>query len=188
MTDNPFEHPLVGDFCRLNSGERLPTLIEWADAGVLSPDDLRALLPVIWQHADAPLLTFSVETLVRLFRRAGFHRDINDMSGPPGDGLTVYRGAYPIVRRGLAWTTSPDKAAWFCTYADVHAVRAAHSGQPIDGSRVASERSRPRVYVAHAPADAILAIYSERDEQEVVADPRMLTELRVYSPRDGSAR
>ena len=75
----------------------------------------------------------------------------------PREALTLYRGALPGYARGMAWTTSQKRAAWF---ADTWAQAAGR---------------KAFVYTVDAPPDAILATLPDRKDSEVVVDPRRIS-------------
>lgn len=177
---------LPKEFDLLPSGKRLPTLLEWHATEKLDRAALRRLLTEYWCVLDAPLLAASPEQLVALFRDAGFLSDTRKITAPPSEGLTVYRGCHPAVRRGLAWTTSRERAEFFIQYAQQHRARAYYTRAIRRPEAVGESRLRPQLYTAHAPAPVILAMFNERQEYEVVVDPAGLVDVREST--EGEAR
>jgi len=100
------------------------------------------------------------DATVRLFRAAGFVTDTPGTERPTAP-LTVYRGCLTWRRRGVSWTLKQDRATF---YAERHAR--AHGGQGA------------RVYAATIPTEHVLGIFLERQEAEIVLDPRRLQKLR----------
>jgi hypothetical protein len=73
--------------------------------------------------------------------------------GLPTGAATLYRGCLPARVRGMAWTTTVERAEFFAERRGASA----------------------RVYAAHVPPRHILAILHDRGEDEVVVNPRWLS-------------
>jgi hypothetical protein len=145
---------------------------EWR-AGNLGHADLRDLLPQIWtrESTDSPEAVAGTAACVQLFRSAGFIAIPNDLK-KPGGALTIYRGAPESHRIGMAWTQSETIAGHF-----------------RDGKR---RRLGVEAFVFQASAgeDAVLALFDDRREREVVIDPALITDVRrvLHPTGDGDAR
>ena len=150
--------------CRIDEGDyegalllydgnsRMAVLWDWLVEGEIEVEDLRALLPLAWTHAEAP--SALPDLALELFRHAGFVSDTDvELSGL----LTVYRGAAPGEPKeqvGISWTLSYTRAEWF-------ARRLVRGGGG-------------KVFVAQVQAVDVLAYFVKRDEAEVVVDPATL--------------
>jgi hypothetical protein len=126
-------------------------------AGRIDPTILRAVLPGVWVGAEWPEACVPRRTWISWFRLAAF--------APPPAPVTIYRGSIPRFARGMAWTSDPEKAAWFARrWAVLRHPRVAH------------------VYTVAAPPEAILAdmdaLFEGRAEAEIVVDPALLPPLR----------
>lgn len=124
---------------------RLRTLREMWDSGELSHEELRELVPDTWSDAEPS----SEPAWWPLFKAAA--PLVDDL--PPGDPLTIYRGAQSHDVLGLAWSLDCSVAAWF-------ALRFDETGQVIVGS---------------VPRAKVAAYITNRDEAEVIAHPRSVT-------------
>lgn len=130
---------------------------EW-EAGHLARADLRDLLPQIWtrESTDSPEAAIGTAACVELFRNAGFVAIPNNLQKPTS-AVTIYRGAPESHRIGMAWTQSETIARQF-----------------RDGKR---QRLRVETLVFRATAhpEAVLALFDDRRECEVVVDPALIT-------------
>ncbi len=141
---------------------RLSMLWEWTRAGLVDEDSLRALLPGTWMGTEFPRQYKGVP--LRLFRKAGWVTDAEGLERPDY-GLTVYRGTIAGSKLGIAWTKSPAVAAWFAT-------------------RLAPRNRTPIVYEGWIDGGDVLAVFTSKDEAEVVADPKRIRDIRVHPDND----
>jgi hypothetical protein len=86
------------------------------------------------------------------------------------DRVTVFRGCSRTRLRGLSWSTDPDAAAGF-----------AHGHR---GLRVPS----PVIARAEVEKAAVLAVFTDREESEILLDPRDLRRPRVMDLASGAGR
>jgi hypothetical protein len=93
-----------------NRGPELLSGLE--DAGLLTLWALRKHVGAVWSGCEFPESALDVETWGELFDRAGYTVDGRRAPRPTAP-LTLYRGATPERRYGLAWTPDRDVAAWF---------------------------------------------------------------------------
>ena len=102
----------------------------------------------------------------QILRDAFRHVRLADML-PPGDldwflsldpVIAVYRGCQSGRERGLSWTTDLKVAAGFAV-----------------GKRCSN--SQPRLITAQIPKKHVLAVFADRNESEIVLDPRRLRRL-----------
>ena len=132
---------------------------EW-EAGNLARADLRDLLPQIWtrESTDSPEAAIGTVACVQLFRSAGFVAIPSNIERPTAS-LTIYRGAPESHRIGMAWTQSETIARQF-----------------RDGKR---ERLRVEAFAFQATAypEAVLALFDDRREREVVVDPTPIADI-----------
>ncbi len=129
-------------------------LFDWWYAGWLAVEDLRAVLPDAWCEPEWPQRQLTVAGWSDLFRVAGFVSDGGQT--PPSSPLAVHRGATWGRRRGMAWTTDRERAAWFAARREQHGL----------------------VFTVTVEPDAVLAMIDGRDEHEIVVDPSMLPPVR----------
>jgi hypothetical protein len=155
----------VGDFERAfellgsEAWERAPLLDHWWQAGRLDRRMLAVLLPQAWQGPRWPLQVLDARTWLDLFKAAGFvswDSLVGTEIAAPSVPLTVYRGATDGVgAQGMAWTEDLETARRF--------AQAAESGE-----------ERGVIYRAVVPPEAVLAIFRDRAEHEVLVNPDML--------------
>jgi hypothetical protein len=155
---------LVAELCgRPNAIARLHA--EWR-AGHLTRADLRDLLPQIWtrESTDSPEAAIETAECVQLFRSAGFVAIPNNIERPTR-ALTIYRGAPESHRIGMAWTQSEAIARQF-----------------RDGKR---QRLRVEAFVFQATAhpEAVLGLFDDRREREVVVDPTLIADISRVADR-----
>ncbi len=133
--------------------ERTVALHDWWSSGRLSAEQLRPLLTETWTKAHFPLARVGERAWVRMFKAAGF---ITDSGRPaPEHDLIVYRGA-PLQTRGLgmSWSFDAETAGDFAYQSLAHGPAG--------------------TYRAVVPPRAVLAIFEQRRESEVVVNPNML--------------
>lgn len=162
-----------------DSWERLPAVVQLCRDGRIDEDRLRELLPDAWSLANAPLAYVDSESLVTVFEMAGFISD-EDGGEKPTEPLTVYRGAHPSFRDGLAWTTSEERAWFFaCNYPDTLRTRMwidhQVSGSPAPALGNPDEGFH--VYRATVLPWGVLARFDGRKEEEVVVNPDALHDI-----------
>lgn len=111
--------------------------------------------------------------LLNLMRRHGsgepfLHGDAGALYRRLEDDVTLHRGCSADRVRGISWTTDPKIAATFAR---------GHRGIPV-----------PRAVIARAivPKTAIFTVATERNESELIIDPRRLRQL-VITPFDRGA-
>lgn len=146
----------------VNSETRLSVmlnLIEDQPAAIVWPVFLRA-----WPICDAT--RYQRRDLLRLLRSLSSARDFFDADGATffdrlPDPVTIYRGCSRPRVRGVSWTTDRDVAAGFAR---------GHRGIRVPDSVVAQ---------AAVPKEAVFAVFTDRNESEVLVDPRRLRKLRL---------
>jgi hypothetical protein len=146
-------------FSRLGREECPALLFDWWYGGLLSVDDLRAVLPVAWSDPEFPQRCLAVEDWVGVFRTAGFVSDAGQSAST--EMVRVFRGATWGQRRGMAWTRNVTRARWF-------ADRLVRRGKPA------------YVFECVVEPTAVLAMLDSPDgrrEDEVVVEPRLLPPL-----------
>lgn len=122
----------------------------------LEPNDLPRAVHDAWTAPEWPEQILDTDSWVYLFGQVGYmvdgvtmhpERDLGD------DVITLYRGAIPRLRSGLAWTRSFEQAHWF-----------AHR---FDGIR---QDEGGKVWKITVPIDFVLARVTTRQEDEVIVD------------------
>jgi hypothetical protein len=140
-----------------NAGPAL--LVDWVIGrlGTRPTDEqLREVLPGVWESAEWPSLTMPRAIWIATFRRVGF------CSSPPGlpaptEPLTVSRGCTPGRRRGMAWTADIEAARWF-------ACRWLHLDSSVPASEVVTMDVPPGLVLARCEGRG------EGTEAEIVVD------------------
>lgn len=132
-----------------------PLYAAWT-AGEITVAGLRDLLPDAWAYSDpSPETVIGASAWVAMFRDAG--QLLRPTNHPALENpMTIYRGALPARRRGMAWTTRRAKAEQF-------RVRREHA-----------ERAPAFVFTATVRLDAVLGAFNTRGEHEIVVDPAFL--------------
>ena len=132
----------------------------------------RALLPHTWAVASNLLSMYAgTDTFVKLFERTGFVSDFDGVTRPD-EPIDVYRGVtgrQSYLGRGMSWTLDLDKARWFAHRHD-HLTHPMHDGKHV---------IEPTVWRSVAPPAAVLALFYEQNELEVVVNPRRLRQVRL---------
>ncbi|MGE0545074.1 MAG: hypothetical protein AB7R89_33370 [Dehalococcoidia bacterium] len=133
---------------------------------MIPPETLRTLLAThySWGGYAADV---GQRRVVNLFRHAGFVTDTWDVQ-PPTQPVFAWRGARPRHGRGLSWTTD-WVTAWF--FAARHVQRS----------------GRGYIYAAEMPPHAVLGIFRQRHEEELVVDPRALGTIYIAERLDPDA-
>jgi hypothetical protein len=139
----------------------------WRD-GRLAVDQLRLALPPVWIHRKPQVPTIGERAWLGLFRASGFLSQVAEVRGitspfaaslrdAPPDTITVWRGArLESGGRGMSWTQYEDCAQNFAQVgADTH-------------------RQPSGVFLAKLPGRAVLAMFADEREEEVVVNPNML--------------
>ncbi len=146
------------------------TFIKFA-ASALSEKDLGKLLSTAWTQEECPNQDCNVSKreLVALFRSVPPESLMDEEERAAHqameDTVTVYRGVTPYNAkniRALSWTLDRKTADWF-----------AH--------RFGEEGT---VYEAQIQKEHILALFTGRNESEVIVDPRHLEQI-IESPEPG---
>ena len=139
---------------------RLATILEWWRNGTVQASELDEELAWAWSDMESDDTLNDPQNLeiIELWREIGFFSD-RERIGPPRRNLRVWRGGSDPM--GLAWSTSRDMALWFAN----RGVRMGFDPEEI-------------LWMAYAPPEAVLARIFQRNEQEVVVDPRLLTRVR----------
>ena len=146
------------------------TFIKFA-ASALSEKDLGQLLSTAWTQEECPNQDCNVSKreLVALFRSVSLESLMDEEERATHqaleDTVTVYRGVTPYNAkniRALSWTLDRKTADWF-----------AH--------RFGEEGT---VYEAQIRKEHILALFTGRNESEVIVDPRHLEQI-MESPEPG---
>jgi len=132
----------------------------------------RAFLPHTWAVASDYLSMYAgTDTFVKLFERTGFVSDFEDVRRPE-EPIELFRGVtgrQSHLARGMSWTLDLDKARWFAHRHD-HLTHPMHDGKHV---------IEPTVWRSVAPPAAVLALFYEQNEREVVVNPRRLRQVRI---------
>ncbi len=125
-----------------------------------TPEQLRQLIGDWWTQIEYPSqIALRQPQVLDLFRAAGFVANPADVAQPT-EVLTVYRGVQGEGSpRGLSWTTELDRAVWF--------------------ARRWPFLPLGTVWAAEVPPKHVLGIFHNREEAEVVVNPRNLRNLRA---------
>ena len=125
----------------------------------LDPQEVNAALREVWPQMHGPLHRYDQDTLLGLFRHAGY---VSDGLAFTVADQTVYRGE-PVTsgRRGISWTTDLEVAD---TYA---------KGYSTGGNA--------QVLQAVAPVASVVAQFTHEDE--FVVDPGLLAGVKVLGYR-----
>lgn len=133
-------------------------------APYLTREDYSVILADAWSYCDQPNYDPNLpkSRLLAMFRAADPKLLMNDsereMFGKLDDTVTVYRGVRSARSDGLnamSWTLSRETAEWF-------ASRYGRQG---------------KVYEARIEKQHILALFLDKNESEVVLNPRHLTDI-----------
>lgn len=167
ITARDFE--TISDLLAGEPSERGPLLHQWWRAGWLDdPKRLSPLLLEAWRGPRYPTMSLEDRDWLDLFKAVGFIGfDFTDGAAipPPSRPLLLYRGVGPSRSpAGMAWTEDLETAREFANSAD--------------------NRSAGVVYRALVPPRAVLAIFRDKEENEVVVDPRELNQIEVAEPAD----
>lgn len=141
---------LIGLAGRVNGPEFLN---EAYSEGKVTAATVAALVGGIWSSAEYPDRELDHDTWRWLFDVAGFTVD-GKPAPRPAEPMTLFRGSVP--ERCTDWSWTRDRAV-----AEVFAA----------GPR---GRGKGRLWVCEVPPEHMLAINTERDEDEIVVDTRGL--------------
>ncbi len=147
---------VIGYLGWVGSRERLRPLLDLWRGGFLSQTALNQVLAEWWTSASYPS-EVSASTIIRLFSDAGFVTDRAGVTQPIAP-MAIYRGGSVGAPRGVCWTTDPAIARFF-------AYRGCTTGRAI--------------FSATVPSRGVLGLFFERNESEVVVNPRTLRGLRA---------
>jgi hypothetical protein len=125
---------------------------------LIEADTVTALVGGIWSSAEFPDRYLDHGTWRWLFDVAGFTVD-GKAAARPAEPVTLYRGAVP--ERRTEWSWSRDRAV------------AERFAAGLRG------RGTGRLWVCEVPPESMLAVNTERDEDEVVVDTRGLQILEA---------
>jgi hypothetical protein len=135
---------------------RQQLLYEWWTAGAINADELAdpEVILSAWDHGPrAHLLPLGERRWVELFTATGY---VTNWLPRPTRPITVWRGAPSITKgRGMSWTTERDQADWF-------------------RDRWVARGVAADTWVVTVPPSAVLAADNERQEREVILNPRRL--------------
>lgn len=123
----------------------------WAEhaAGRLRRRDAAVEVPALWYRAGMPSALLSTDQWLALWRLAGPYGEI------PREPVQAWRGATPAGKRGFSWNT-------YRGYAGAYASR----------------QRGGRLYRADAiPPRAILAVFDDPDNYQIVVNPRIPFEI-----------
>ncbi|MFF7763115.1 hypothetical protein [Streptomyces griseorubiginosus] len=122
-------------------------------SGKVTTETLVAFVGAAWSESEYPDRELHHDTWRRLFYAAGFTVD-GHPAERPAEPLTLYRGSVPERRTDWSWTRNRAVAERFA--AGIHG------------------RREGLIWVCQVPPARMLAINTERDEDEVVVDTRGL--------------
>lgn len=155
------------------SAELPPLLYELWTEGLIDLDALRDAIPEVWINNKSPVTGLGMHKWTAMFKAAGFlsrtvssslHQPAFEISlhdGPPTESLIVWRGAaLASAGRGMSWSFYPECAAKFAQSA---------ADSPRQGHWIEAG-----VFRATIPGRAVLAVFGDHREQEVVVNPNML--------------
>jgi len=141
---------------------RLTALLRVIHDGSPKDRELWELLSWTWRDSEHPWVNRRMwETLWTMDRPgiqfATAYRDRKELARLHAlQKVTVYRGTPGSKgRKGISWTLDKERARWFSL-------------------RFATAKERPRVWTLEVPGEMILAYLTDRNEDEVVIDPRYL--------------
>jgi hypothetical protein len=130
-------------------------LWEQFDAGTVTVEDLRLLLPEAWTSRDRPEQVIGATKWVDMFRAAGFLASSRFLPEPRLPSWLLFRGATAQRARGMAWYLRRE---------DADNTRGRHAGF-----------GPPLTYATRAPDRAVLAMFQRPGEgTEVVVEPWLL--------------
>ena len=150
-----------GDGSQIDLESKMLVMREIADQ--LDPPNLAAMLQAWWSGCDGAW-RFGTAKAVGWFRRAG---PIDNGGFPwPVEQFPAWRGTMTdttAARRGLSWTLKPDRAFWFATKDPI---------EHLDGPGY--------IWETDVSPDAVLATFNHIGEHEVIVDPTLLGEIRLF--------
>jgi hypothetical protein len=134
-------------------------------AGCYTPLGALDIVEDAWVQPEWPEANYGTPMWRTMFQQVGYlHLDEDGQPQPRPEVVpTLWRGAIPSRRKGMAWTSDRERAEWF--------VR---RWQPGGSFRKASLWRLDDV-----PADRVFARFDGRGEHEWALDTRGLTPVRV---------
>lgn len=126
-------------------------------ANVLDADTARDFAVDAWRIPEWPEANGGTDGWRAVWQSVGFCSDEENVTRPT-EPLTLWRGALPARKRGMAWTADRDTGLWF----------ARRFGGNIHGG------ARPRLYTATVTPDRVYARLTGRGENEWIIDTRSL--------------
>lgn len=163
----------VGYLLTFGSHHRLEPFLKLQ--GALSNQDFWRLLREVWLGVEVVLPD------VRVWRKLWTARapqpdtvmtpQERDRLAALPSRLTLFRGfTHSRGVRGWSWTLTESKARWFAEHAN--GKRRQHLGGMQTG--------RPQVAIGVCERRDVLALFEERDEDEIVIDPRRIQVVEKY--------
>lgn len=144
-------------------------------SGSVADDRLAEVVADVWIHNRSPVSGLSMRRWAEMYRASGFVTRCVDgvrmgdvpilaayehlhFEKQPTEPLTLYRGAGKRSQgRGMSWTLHQECAEDFAV------------------GNLLPEDNRPTVFRATVPGRAVLAVFCDEREQEIVVNPSMLT-------------
>lgn len=148
--------------CAINKGNRFDYL-NWLHKGdlITAQECANAVYSIWTMQENFYRCGMSKEKLIKMMKIAEksplFQSDIDDLSDE--DTITIYRGVKVNNYRGLSWTVDKSVAEWF-------ARRFRHNGDKC------------YVFIGTINKKDILALFSSRNEKEVVCDYRKIKNIQ----------
>lgn len=157
-----------------NSHQRLEPFLKLQSA--LSDQDYWRLLRDVWLGVEVVLPDVRVWRKLWTARAPQpdmvMTRQEHDRLADLPSRLTLFRGfTHSRGARGWSWTLTESKARWF----------AEHANGPRRQHLVGMQPGRPQVAIGVCERRDVLALFEERDEDEVVIDPRRIKVVRTNS-------
>lgn len=176
IADKAERRDFVGALVFASSDEVADMIVDFDDQYRLTDIEAREVLLSEWTRMEARgHRTAEILGLLRRANRAGGPL-VDDLAPAlPKGTIQLYRGNLgedPTL--GLSWTRKAAKAEWFCNW--ITSTR----GQLVLGlCRADGKRGVQTVWQASCPPDAILGMFYDRGEFEVVPDPDRLKNIRA---------
>jgi hypothetical protein len=158
---------LVHDLISRGGRNSAPDVLRFVEDRV-SDDVLREVILWAWSWCDFSERALGSQTWLRMFKRTGY---VTDSEIPrPHIPMTVWRGARTDrTPHGMAWSFDRSSAEFFVTRGMAQVM----SADNLDAFR-RGERVPLGLFEVTVPPHAVLAIITEREEHEVVVNPRCL--------------
>lgn len=162
------ERDFIGALVHCGSGQVADKLVEYDRAHKLTDDELREILVHEWDRCEAR--GHRTSELLGYLRRVAPLSD--DELEPITEPTRIFRGNLgEDPRLGLSWTLDLAQAEWFASYCT--SIRARFLGL----TRADGGEPRPTVWAATVAPEHVLGYFGGRGEQEIVPDPRHLTDV-----------